>query len=74
MADKAARYDEEFKKSLVALHNNGKSQSCLMQGIRYFSIGPWLNGLNSIPRLRLKMAKFLPPEQIKDLQKRNCPA
>lgn len=64
MADKSTRYDEEFKKSVVSLFNNGKTQTslCKEYGISQSALP---NGLNSIPRLRLKMAKFSPPDRLK---------
>ena len=38
MSTKQNHYNEEFKRTLVELHQNGKSQSELLQGIRCFQI------------------------------------
>ena len=38
------RYDEDFKKSLVALYNNGKSQTALSKeyGVSLSALGKWI--------------------------------
>jgi hypothetical protein len=73
MADKSTRYDEEFKNLLCPFTTMVKlRRPCARNTV--FPNRPWPNGLNNTPRLKLKMAKFSPLRQIKDLQKRNGPA
>lgn len=54
------KYDEDFKKSLVSLHQNGKTQAqlCKEYGV---SNPPLPNALNNSPPLKSMMEKFLPP-------------
>lgn len=64
MADKSTRYDEEFKSLLCPCLTMVKlRRPCARNTV--FPNRPWPNGLNSIPRLRLKMAKFSPPDRLK---------
>ncbi|MDR2879379.1 MAG: helix-turn-helix domain containing protein [Fusobacteriales bacterium] len=44
MAGKIPKYDEDFKKSIVSLHQNGKSQSelCREYGISLSTISKWI--------------------------------
>ena len=44
MADKSTRYDEEFKKSIVSLYNNGKTQAglCKEYGVSSSALGKWI--------------------------------
>lgn len=51
------KYSEDFKKSLVMLHQNGKSITIFAENITY-QILPLVDGLNFIVKLKLKMAKF----------------
>ena len=71
MADKAARYDEEFKKSLVTLHNNGKSQSALCKeyGISQSTLAKWIKQYSTV---KTEDGEILTAKQIKVLQKRNA--
>ena len=38
------RYDEEFKKSLITLHNNGSTQTALSKeyGVSMSALGKWI--------------------------------
>ena len=38
------RYDEEFKKSLITLHNNGSTQTALFKeyGVSMSALGKWI--------------------------------
>ena len=49
----APKYDEDFKKSIVALYQAGKSQSQLSK--EYGVSQPFRDGLNSILKLSLMM-------------------
>ena len=49
MASKQPRYDEDFKKSLVALYNNGKSQTslCKEYGVSQTALAKWIKQYSS---------------------------
>ena len=57
-ADKKNQYDEDFKRSLVTLYHNGKTQTqlCKEYGVSQSALG---SGTNNTPLLRLMMAKSL---------------
>lgn len=50
MADKSTRYDEEFKKSVVSLFNNGKTQTslCKEYGISQSALAKWIKQYSTI--------------------------
>lgn len=59
------KYDEDFKKSLVSLHQNGKTQSQLCKGMACHSLlSP--NGSNNTPPLKSPMVKSLLPNKSKN--------
>lgn len=58
MATKQTRYDEDFKKSIVALYHNGKTQTSLAKWIKQYSTVETDDG------------KVLTAKQIKEMQKR----
>ena len=71
MAGKIPKYDEDFKKSIVALHQNGKSQSELSReyGISITAIGKWIKIYSQV---KIDSDTILNVKQIKELQKRNA--
>jgi len=72
MADKAARYDEEFKKSLVAFtQQRYKVQSALCKeyGISQSTLAKWIKQYSTV---KTEDGEILTAKQIKVLQKRNA--
>ena len=65
------RYDEEFKKSIVALYQNGKTQSqlCREYGISQNAISKWVKQYTEI---KTEDGDITTAKQIKELQKRNA--
>ncbi|ERJ83001.1 transposase [Peptostreptococcaceae bacterium oral taxon 113 str. W5053] len=65
------RYDEDFKKSLVALYNNGKTQTALSKeyGVSLSALGKWIRLYSEI---KTENGDIMTAKQIKDLQKRNA--
>lgn len=65
------RYDEDFKKSIVALHQNGKSQVQLSKeyGISLTAISKWIKQYSQI---KTEDGDILTAKQVKELQKRNA--
>ncbi len=71
MNRKIPKYDEDFKKSIVALFQNGKSQSNLSReyGISLTTIGKWIKIYSEV---KIDPDNILNIKQIKELQKRNA--
>ena len=71
MNRKIPKYDEDFKKSIVALFQNGKSQSTLSReyGISLTTIGKWIKIYSEV---KIDPDNILNIKQIKELQKRNA--
>ena len=69
MTTKQTRYDEDFKKSLVALFHNGKSQTALCQeyGVSANAISKWIKQYSTV---ETDNGEVLTAKQVKDLQKR----
>ena len=69
MADKSTRYDEEFKKSLVALCNNGKTQTSVCQeyGVSPTALAKWIKQYSTV---ETEDGDVLTAKQIKEMQKR----
>lgn len=65
------RYDEEFKKSIVALHQDGKSQSQMAKeyGISMSARSKWIKQSSKI---KTDDGEILTARQINQLQKRNA--
>jgi transposase len=66
------KYDESFKKSIVSLHQNGKTQSqlCAEYGISATAVSRWVKLYSEI-----KIdddGTIMTAKQIKELQKRNA--
>ena len=65
------QYDEEFKKNIVALYQNGKTQSQLSKdyGVSISAIARWIKLYSEV---KLDDDTILSAKQIKELQKRNA--
>lgn len=65
------KYDEEFKKSLVSLHQNGKSQSqlCKEYGVSKSALSKWIKQYSTV---QTDDGEVLTAKQVKELQKRNA--
>lgn len=65
------KYDEEFKKSIVALYQSGKSQSQISKdyGVSLSAISHWIKQYSEV---KLDDDTILSAKQIKALQKRNA--
>ena len=64
-------YDEDFKKSIVSLYQNGKTQTQLSKdyGISLSSINKWVKQYSEI---KTEDGDVFTAKQIKELQKRNA--
>ena len=71
MANKGIRYDEEFKKSIVELYNNGRTQASLMReyDISQSAISKWIKLYSSV---EIDNGQILTAKQIKELQQNNA--
>lgn len=71
MINKQPQYDENFKKNLVALHQNGKTQTELSKeyGISVSAISRWIKLYSEV---RADDDTIMTAKQIKELQKRNA--
>ncbi len=69
MGSKSTRYDEEFKKSLVDLYHNGKTQISICQeyGVSQTALTRWIKQYSSV---ETEDGDILTAKQIKELQKR----
>ena len=63
-------YEEEFKKNLVALHNNGKSQAelCREYGVSESALAKWIKNYSSV---KTDDGEVITAKQVKELQKKN---
>ena len=71
MTNKQLQYDETFKKNIVALHQNGKTQTELSKeyGISVSAILRWIKLYSEV---RVDDNTVMTAKQIKELQKRNA--
>lgn len=71
MPNKGTRYSEEFKKSIVTLHESGKSISHLSReyGLTWTTIDKWVKLYSEV---KLDSDTTISASQIKELQKRNA--
>lgn len=71
MTNKQLQYDETFKKNIVALHQNGKTQTELSKeyGISVSAISRWIKLYSEV---RVNDNTVMTAKQIKELQKRNA--
>ncbi len=65
------KYDEDFKKSLVSLYRNGKTQSqlCKEYGVSQSALGKWVKQYSTV---EMDDGDVLTAKQVKELQKRNA--
>ena len=71
MSTSPKKYDESFKKSIVTLHQNGKTQTQLAKeyGISFTAISRWVKQYSEI---KIDDDTVMTAKQIKELQKRNA--
>lgn len=65
------RYDEDFKKSLVSLYQNGKTQSSIVKeyGVSQTALTRWIKQYSTV---ETEDGEILTAKQIKELQRRNA--
>lgn len=71
MTNTQPKYDETFKKNIVALHQNGKTQTELSKeyGISVSAISRWIKLYSEV---KVDDNTIMTAKQIKELQKRNA--
>ena len=71
MSKTTPRYDEDFKKSLVALYHNGKTQAslCREYGVSESALSKWVKMYSSVTT---EDGEVMTARQVKELQKRNA--
>lgn len=71
MTNKQPQYDESFKKNIVAVHQNGKTQTELSKeyGISVSAISRWIKLYSEV---KVDDDTIMTARQIKELQKRNA--
>lgn len=71
MTNTQPKYDESFKKNIVALHQNGKTQTELSKeyGISVSAISRWIKLYSEV---KVNDNTIMTAKQIKELQKRNA--
>ena len=69
MSSKQNRYDEDFKRTLVELYHNGRTQASLIKefGVSQTALTRWVKQYSSVTT---EDGDVLTAKQIKDLQKR----
>ena len=71
-SNRGCRYDEEFKRTIVNLYQNGgKTQSALCQeyGISLTTLGRWIKQYSTV---ETDDGEVLTAKQVRELQKRNA--
>lgn len=65
------RFDDDYKKSLVSLHQNSKSQSQLAKeyDVSQTALGKWITQYSTV---EVNDGEVLTAKQVKELQKRNA--
>lgn len=65
------RYDEDFKRTLVDLYHNGKTQSSLVKeyGVSQTALTKWIKQYSTV---ETENGEVLTARQIQELQKRNA--
>ncbi len=71
MSKQGTRYDEEFKRTLVDLYHNGKTQVSLIKeyGVSQTALTRWIKQYSTV---ETEDGDVLTAKQIKELQKRNA--
>ena len=67
-AEKKNRYDEDFKKSLVTLYHNSKTQTqlCKEYAVSQSALGKWIKRYSTV---EIDDGEVLTAKQVKELQK-----
>lgn len=70
-ANNQNKYDEDFKKSLVSLYHNGKTQVqlCREYGVSESALSKWVKLYSTV---QTDTGEVLTAKQVKELQKRNA--
>lgn len=65
------RYDDDFKRTLVDLYHNGKTQSSLVKeyGVSQTALTKWIKQYSTV---ETENGEVLTAKQIQELQKRNA--
>ena len=71
MGNHIPKYDDEFKKSLVSMYQNGKSQTQIAReyGVSLSALSRWIRLFSEV---KLDDQTIMTAKQIKELQKRNA--
>ena len=71
MGGKTPKYDESFKKSIVSLYTNGKTQTqlCKEYGVSSSALNKWVKQYSEV---KLEDNTVMTAQQVKALQKRNA--
>ena len=71
MGKTSPRYTEEFKKSVVMLYSNGKTQAQLCEGygISSSALSRWIKAYSEV---KVDDGTVMTARQVKELQKRNA--
>ena len=65
------KYDEDFKKSLVNLHQGGKTQTslCKEYGVSFTALSRWVKQYSEV---KIEDGSILTARQVKELKKKNA--
>ena len=71
MGKTSPRYTEEFKRSVVSLYSNGKTQTqlCEEYGVSSSALSRWIKAYSEV---KVDDGTVITAKQIKELQKRNA--
>ena len=71
MRNNFSKYDDEFKKSLVSMYQNGKTQTQLVReyGVSHSALSRWIKLFSEV---KIDDQTVMTAKQIKELQKRNA--
>ena len=71
MGGQIPKYDEDFKRSIVSLYHNGKSQTQLSKeyGVSISALCKWIKQYSEV---QVDNDTVMTAKQVKDLQKRNA--
>ena len=71
MGNNFSKYDDEFKKSLVSMYQNGKTQTQLAReyGVCISALSRWIKLFSEV---KIDDQTVMTAKQIKELQKRNA--
>lgn len=71
LSTKTPRYEEDFKRTLVELYHNGKTQTALIKeyGVSQSALGKWIKQYSTV---ETDNGEIITAKQVKQLQKRNA--